>query len=171
MQGDPAVLRRLIGRLFGFQEEIERLEQQLQDLSWDTAFGMWTRAAFLQFCHVMPRGRRILLFLDLDAIHGMNERYGYEQVNRLVKTTFSVSFRRSDVVARWFSGDEIVILFDSDAIGAERKIAQLQESARQQGLTFKYEVGEWVVGKQAVEDVVEELGRKVGLQKEHGAPQ
>ena len=165
------MLKRLIGRLLGFQAEIERLQVQLQDLSWDTAFGMWTRAAFLQFCHVMPRGRRILLFLDLDGIHGLNERYGYEQVNQRIKTSFSVSFRRSDVVARWFSGDEIVILFDSDALGAERKITQLQESAREQGLTFKYEVGEWVVGKQAVEDVVEELGRKVNLQKEHGRQQ
>jgi len=129
---------------------------------------MWTRGAFLQFCHVMPRSARIVAFIDLDDIHGLNEQLGYSEVDRRVKAAFSVSFRRSDVMARWYSGDEIVILFDADMIGAERKVEELEKSAHNQGLSFKYEVSEWVVGKDPVEDVIKEMADKVALHKSDG---
>ena len=51
-------------------------------------------------------------FIDLNHIYELNEHLGYNEVDRRVKEMFSVSFRRSDIVARWYSGDEIVILFD-----------------------------------------------------------
>lgn len=74
-------------------------------------------------------------------------------------------FRRSDVVARWYSGDEIVILFDADEVGAGRKIEQLIESAAEQGMTFYAELGQWEVGKVTIEDTVDELANKVAKQK------
>lgn len=159
------MLRDLVGRIFGFEREIRELRQQVRDLSWDSTFGMWTRGAFLQFCQVMPRGRRVVAFIDLVRIHELNEQLGYTEVDRRVKATFSMPFRRSDIVARWYSGDEIAILFDSDRSGAERKIAQLRESAARQGLAFDYELGEWEVGKQAIEDVIAALAEKVTAQR------
>jgi GGDEF domain-containing protein len=86
---------------------------------------MWTRNAFLQFCHVMPRDVRWVAFIDMNKIHELNEELGYTEVDRRIKETFSVPFRRSDVVARWYSGDYIVILFDADGSGAGHKIEQL----------------------------------------------
>ena len=74
-------------------------------------------------------------------------------------------FRRSDVVARWYSGDEIVILFDSDEEGARRKVGQLIESAVEQDLTFFAELGQWEVGNSTIEDIVEELADGVTKQK------
>ena len=70
----------------------------------------------------MPRDMRWVAFIDMNKIHELNEELGYTEVDRRMKETFSVPFRRSDVVARWYSGDEIVILFDADEGGAERKI-------------------------------------------------
>ena len=70
--GDEAprsVLRQLAARLFGFDREIRALHEHIRGLSWDTAFGMWTRGAFLQFCQIMPRGTRTIVFLDLDHMH------------------------------------------------------------------------------------------------------
>ena len=151
------MLKLFVGKIFGFQRKIEVLEEQIEHLRWDMAFGMWTREAFLQFCQIMPRGMRILAFIDLDQIHVLNEEYGYAEVDRRVKSTFSVPFRRSDIVARWYSGDEIVILFDSDLEWAESKISELQESAQVQELTFHYALGEWEVGKSGIEELVEEL--------------
>jgi len=159
------VLKKLIGKLFGFEGEIRELRRQVKELSWDSSFGMWTRGAFLQFCHVMPRDRRYIAFIDLNKIHQLNEKYGYMEVDRLVKETFSVPFRRSDVVARWYSGDEIVILFDSDLALAEGKIEQLHVSAADQGLTFYAQIGQWEVGKVPIEEVVDELADKVLEQK------
>ena len=159
------MIKKLVGKLFGFEKEILDLRQQVQELSWDSSFGMWTRGAFLQFCDIMPRGRRIVVFIDLDQVHDLNEELGYTEVDRRVKATFSMPFRRSDVVARWYSGDEIVILFDTDREGAERKISQLEKSAASQGMAFQFEVGEWEVGKTVIEDVVSVLADRLTQRK------
>ena len=56
------MLKRMVSRFFGLDSEIQDLRRQVRELSWDSSFGMWTRNAFLQFCHVMPRDvRRIAL--------------------------------------------------------------------------------------------------------------
>lgn len=159
------MLRRWIGKLLGFETEIETLKQRISELSIDPVFGMWTRGAFIQFSHIMPRGVRVMAFLDVNDIHSLNERYGYEEVNRKMRAMFSIPFRRSDLVARWFSGDEIVILFDADREFAQRKIEQLQQAAQQQGMSFLYAIGEWNVGKQPVEDVIQMLSDQVLEQK------
>lgn len=159
------MLKKLIGKLFGFETEIDLLKEQISQLSMDPVFGMWTRNAFLQFSQVMPRGLRVIAFLDLDNLHQLNDQYGYEEVNRRIRDIFSVPFRRSDLIARWFSGDEIVILFDADQEFALRKIGQLEEAARQQGMGFHFQLGIWDVGKDPVEKVIDELSEKVLGQK------
>lgn len=142
------MLRDYVGRLFGFDAEILGLREKVRELSWDDAYHMYTRPAFLQFAQIMPRGRRILAFIDLDYIHRLDQELGYTEVDRRVQSTFSVSFRRSDIVARWYSGDEIVILFDSERDGAERKMEELAVAGRAEGLTFKFAIGDWDVGKE-----------------------
>ena len=129
----------------GFYGELRR---QVKGPSWETSFGMWTRGAFLQFCH-MPR---VIAFIDLNHIHELNEQLGYNELDRRVKEMFSVPFRRGYIVARWYSGDEIVILFDSDLTVAQQKIEQLRSSAAEQERTFYCEIGGGVIeiGKQSV---------------------
>lgn len=166
--GDEAprsLLRQLVARLFGFDREIRALHEHIRGLSWDTAFGMWTRGAFLQFCQIMPRGTRTIVFLDLDHMHVLNEKLGYSSVDRRISATFGGLFRRSDVVARWYSGDEIVILFDAGREAALRKVDQLAQSGRAQGLSFKYATGQWEVGVEPIEDVVDKLAADVTAQK------
>ncbi|MDP7449931.1 MAG: hypothetical protein QF689_15160 [Candidatus Latescibacteria bacterium] len=159
------MLRELVGRLFGFDKEILGLRDKVRELSWDDAYGVYTRPAFLQFAQIMPRARRIIAFIDLDDIHRLDQELGYAEVDRRVQATFSVPFRRSDIVARWYSGDELVILFDSERIGAERKMEELAVAAAAEGLSFKFDIGEWDVGKEPVDDVIEGLTRNVMLQK------
>jgi len=159
------MFKQILGRMLGYEQEIEKLKEQVDQLSWDTSFGMWTRGAFLQFCHIMPRGTRIVAFIDLNKIHSLNESLGYDEVDRRVNEAFAIRFRRSDVVARWFSGDEIVILFDSDLIGAERKVEELQASARKQGLDFMFEIAKWEVGRETIEEIVKVLGEGIARQK------
>jgi GGDEF domain-containing protein len=139
------------------RREINDLRTKVEELSWDQPFGMWTRGALLQFCRIMPRGTRTVAFIDLDDIHSLNQSLGYAEVNRRVRSSFSIPFRRSDLVARWFSGDELVIILDCDREGAGLKIAQLRESARKHGLSFTHEIGEWEVGRQPFTKIVEEL--------------
>ncbi len=147
----------IIAKIFGLHSHIAELERQIHDLSWDSTFDMWTRNAFIQFCRVMPRGRRAIAFVDLDNVHGLNRLFGYREVDRRVKNTFAIPWRSSDIVARWYSGDEMVILFDDGEEGARRKIGELLGSAQENGLSFAWELGHWDVGKQSVETVIGEL--------------
>ncbi len=105
----------------------------------------------------MPRGERTLVFIDLDRIHALNHKHGYAEVDRRVRSTFSIPLRSSDIVARWYSGDEIVILFDNDRESALAKVGELEASAAREGLTFTFEIGTWEVGAQDVVDVVSAL--------------
>jgi diguanylate cyclase (GGDEF)-like protein len=152
--------RKIIGNLFGFQTEIDDLRSRINELSWDSVFGMWTRTAFLQFCRVMPRGQRTIVFIDLDRIHSLNNRHGYTEVDRMVREAFSIPLRQSDIVARWYSGDEIVILFDNDRDSAVRKIQELERSAARQGLSFSHEMGVWDVGSTDIIEVVNGLSTR-----------
>ena len=157
------MLRDFVGRLFGFNREILRLREKVEELSWDQAYGMYTRPAFMQFARIMPRGRRNVAFIDLDDIHRLDQELGSTEVDRRVRVTFSVPFRRSDIVARWYSGDEIVILFDAERAGAERKMIELTAAAAAVEMTFESALGEWEVGREPVEDVIEGLSRNVML--------
>jgi GGDEF domain-containing protein len=170
-------IQAALANLLGVTRRIEDLEQRVRELSWDAPFGMWTRNAFRQFCRVMPRSRRSVAFVDLENIHALNGRLGYAEVDRRIRTSFAIPFRSSDIVARWYSGDEIVILFDSDAAGAERKLGELRESAAAQDLASASAVGSWEVGRQNIEDVISVLaaqaaasrGRPPGRAREVGA--
>lgn len=158
-------MRKLIGRIFRFEQELAELQAQIQELQWDRPFGMLTRGAFMQHCAVMPRGVRNIAFIDLDDINALNDRFGYGEVDNRVRATFSVPFRRSDIVARWYSGDEIVILFDSDRQGANRKLRELDASARKHGLSFQASQGEWEVGKEGIEKAVAALSKQMAGKK------
>ena len=160
-----ARLRAWIGRLLGFEQEIEELQKRIRELQWDTAFDMWTRTALLQICRMMPRGKRAVAFFDFDDIHGLNHKVGYVEVDRRIRQTFSIQFRTSDLVARWYSGDEIVIVFDADESGAREKIAELKQQADLENVGFMFQLGTWDVGNEGLVDVVNELSEKNRLEQ------
>lgn len=159
--------KQVISRIFGLHTHIAELERRIRELSWDNAFDMWTRNAFLQFCRVMPRGRRTVAFIDLDDVHGLNASLGYQEVDRRIQSAFAIPWRSSDIVARWYSGDEIVILFDNDYEGAEIKINELKASASDNGLGFAYEIGSWYVGEEPIEAPVERISNLLRLNNPH----
>ena len=53
----------------------------------------------------------------------------------------------------------MVILFDCTMTGAERKIRDLATSARQNGLSFQYEIGKWDVSVEPITEMVNRLSR------------
>ena len=60
-KASESVVRGLVGKIFGFDGEIKELRRQVHELSWDSCFGMWTRNAFLQFCHATCAGSPSLI--------------------------------------------------------------------------------------------------------------
>ena len=83
-------------------------------------------------------------------------------MDRRIRAAFSIPLRRSDIVSRWYSGDEIVILFDSDSDeeGAARKLSDLEESATRWDISFQHEVGTWDVGRESIVALVDRLAER-----------
>jgi len=155
------MIRKLVGRMFGFDAEIAHLERKVKELGWDQCFGMFTRPAFLEVCRMQPRITRAVAFLDFDRIHELNHEVGYEEVNRRIRELFDGSLRKSDLVGRHFSGDEVVIVLDTDdrAI-AMRLIEGLLARAKEHGLSFTYALGRWEKDE-PLQEVTDRLGEKV----------
>jgi GGDEF domain-containing protein len=155
------MIRRFIGRLFGFDAEIARLERKVKDLGWDDCFGIYTRPAFLELCRMQPRISRVVAFLDFDRIHEMNHKVGYDEVNRRVREVFSGALRKSDLVGRHFSGDEIVIVLDTLDLGsAEEVLKGLRARAQEHGLSFTHALGLWEKDE-PLEEPIGRLGEEV----------
>ena len=104
-------------------------------------------------------------FLDFDHLKQLNSKFGYAEVNNRIRRALSIKRRRSDLLARWFSGDEVIALFDGDLRAAKHKIEELKESARSEGLDFTYELGTWVVGSESIEEAVRRTANRVLEQK------
>jgi GGDEF domain-containing protein len=150
--------------LESLRDEIRILQAELAELSWDAPFGMLTRNAFLHSCRNLPSGIHSLAFIDLDDIGELNLRIGYTEVDRLIFAAFTCLRGGSDTVARWYSGDEIVVLF---AAGSDPQVAieRLIQSAAATHLTFHFQIGVWDAGRETVEQAIAVLSRQTNLSK------
>lgn len=158
------MLREMVGRIFGYQGEIEDLNRQVSELSWDEPFGMLTRKAFLRVCQAITSGNRTVIFVDLDNIGNLNLQIGYTEVDRRIRSTFARLRNPGELVGRWYSGDEIVIVSDSQQ-GATWEIEELYRTANNYGISFTSAIGEWEPGKSSILEVVERLSEKTCAQK------
>ena len=136
------VAYRMAGSLTDITER-KKAEQQLHfDAFHDPLTSLSNRAYFMErLAHVIRIAKRkkdyrfAVLFLDLDEFKVVNDRYGHDVGDRLLKVVASrlLSFMRSmDTLAR-LGGDEFVILLEDidklqEAIQvAERILSQLSE--------------------------------------------
>ncbi len=80
-------------------------------LLWVGTYGCFRRELFDVLHPLLKMLGYNFVFLDIDHFGHVNEEYGYEGANSLVRESLR-SFRRSrdlTVVCRYFSGDELVI--------------------------------------------------------------
>ena len=159
------MIKRWFGKLFNIQEEIETLKIKLRELSWDEPFGMLTRNGFLHLCReITPQFRRVV-FIDLDGIGDLNLELGYSEVDRRVKSIFEEFGNSSEIVARWYSGDEIVLVFD-DLIDSDHRIQQLFKAAKTVGISFVYASGIWHKKQTPIIEMIDQLSARVCAEKQ-----
>ena len=88
-----------------------------------------------------------LVYIDLDNFKSVNDRFGHhmgDEVLKEVATILKTSFRKGDVVAR-FGGDEFMVLsFNSDKKGIERKLSYvtslIEERFKEHGISMSWGV-------------------------------
>lgn len=119
------------------QTENEKLRRTLKELVYDNDYGMLTRKGFENTLHKFPRNQTLwITAMDICDMRGNNETHGYHKTNRLIKNTYSV-LRKSDICARFFSGDEIILITTNYPARALKK---LKESAQANGIDFGYNI-------------------------------
>ena len=138
------------------QEEIDHLRKQVQELSWDTAFEMWTRPAVLNLCNQIDDGMRMVVFLDLDDIGSLNLSFGYSEVDRRVRSLFSEIHNKNVIIGRWYSGDEIILVFE-DEVSAQEGLSNLYNKALECGVGFTAASARWEIGQKTIHAVMDQL--------------
>ena len=92
----------------------DQLRNLIKELAWNDDYGCFTRAGFEKVVwDQIAHKARWLIFFDVDFMHELNDRHGYDGVNAIIKK--SLPLRESDFKAgQWFSGDEFIVCITDD---------------------------------------------------------
>lgn len=116
------------------QERIKALEEENTFLKIHSPYGILTRAG-LELEKRSLDSAQYAVFADIDDMHGLNARHGYENVNQMIREALQL---RSDdllLTGLWFSGDEIVFVIKSPADGFMKRVRE-SFAARGMGITL-----------------------------------
>ena len=117
-----------------------------------------------------------LVFLDLDDLKSINDRYGHEEGDHMITKTVEIirsCIRRSDVVCRW-GGDEFLLIIRATPQQAERIMDKIQEQLtaynetgkRPYQIAFSYGVVELTNAEgETVDTLVAKADKKMYLHK------
>lgn len=131
-----ASLRQCVPWLSGRAEEASR------DASTDALTGLASYRALQQrLTHELDRSKRsgdqfTVLFLDLDRLKDLNDRYGHERGNtvlRAVADEIRATIRTTDLAARYGGDEFVVLLTNTDRAGALRVADAVRERIEQAG--------------------------------------
>ena len=146
------ILESEVVRTFWLKEVSEPAE-----LTRDSAYDIWSRSAFFQFCKVAPHRKYTAMLLQFGRL---DSSVSEMEVDLRIKSIIAtVAFERGDIVARWSDG-EIVVLTDYGRGLADKRIAELSEGARQGGLPLRYNLGTWEAGRTSIEEIINWLVRR-----------
>jgi len=130
---DPVLLRAAALNKLRRAADIRRESRQ------DALTGLPNRAAFAEaYERALALARRngeslAVAMLDLDHFKSINDRFGHAQgddVLRHLSAMVGEVLRRSDLLARWGGEEFVILLPNTDAGGAERALANVQERVR-----------------------------------------
>jgi len=156
------LIRTFLGKILGFLSDIEHLNQEIRELSWDKTFNMYNSAGLFRKCKNIPPGEIYgVAFVDLDCLHHLNNIYGYDEVNKKIKATFDIKKGQGDFIGRIFSGDEI---FVAGAGGLERLkilLKRITIQGRDHKISFRSSIRIWETGSCDIKTLLDEMGREL----------
>ena len=109
----------------------KQLENLVKSLSWNDRFDCYTRPGLEQYMWSQISGTaKFVVFIDVDDMHELNIRHGYEGVNQIIKDSLGI-LRATDFIAgQWFSGDEFAVFVTDNLKRGESNPQELCERLR-----------------------------------------
>ncbi len=141
---------------YAYNSVVSNLVKALaQKAAFDPLTGLYSRSFLLENLEkAIERVKRdnektfLLIYLDLDNFKRVNDRFGHsvgDEVLRRAADRIRKSFRKGDVVAR-FGGDEfMVIAYNADRDGVERRLVDLKERVEKELRTYGISVSWGIV--------------------------
>jgi GGDEF domain-containing protein len=155
-------LRELVNQLL---EENREKDARIDQLSWNAAYGCYTREGFLREKWPQIAGTvKWIIYFDIDNMNKLNEKYGHSGVDARIKESLQV--RGSDFVAgQRYSGDEIFVCITEDdsrdPVNADMFCERLKETFSKNGVPATFAVVEVTST-----DLIENFERAVQLVEE-----
>ena len=118
-------------------------DELIQALAHDPIYGCYTRPGleFVAWPEIQPRARYII-FADLDNMHGLNDKFGYTEIDRRIRLSLTARTTDAFSCGRWYSGDEIIWILTDDptrpAIDPQGFINRMTETFSEFGLSAMF---------------------------------
>jgi GGDEF domain-containing protein len=97
------------------QKENEALRAEIEALKIHAPYGILSRAGLEYEKRNVVNNAQYAIFGDIDRMHELNKRYGYETVNGMIKEALTLRHDDLLLTGLWFSGDELVFVVKSNA--------------------------------------------------------
>ena len=112
----------------------------------DPLTSLSNRRGFEHYMESMQSPRGILVFVDVDHLKQVNQRFGYQLADEKLKAlgaTLRAAFRSTDCVCRWGGDEFLLFLNESDTSAADIRVREvIAEITEATELTLSFGVAE-----------------------------
>src|SRR6056300_370288 len=154
----------------------ERRESLVVESMSDPLTSLRNRRGFEHYIKSKQSSRGILVFVDIDRLKQVNQRFGYQSADEKLKTLGAIlgaAFRSTDCVCRWGGDEFLVFLKESDPSAADIRVREVMAEIREAtGLTLSFgavEVNMACNDQNLITEALDKAQRAMGQSKEtHG---
>ena len=120
----------------------ERRESLVVESMSDPLTSLCNRRGFEHYIKSKQSSRGVLVFVDVDRLKQVNQRFGYQSADEKLKMLGAIlgaAFRSTDCVCRWGGDEFLVFLKESDQSAADIRVREvITEITEATGLTLSF---------------------------------
>jgi diguanylate cyclase (GGDEF)-like protein len=124
----------------------ERRESLVVESMSDPLTSLCNRRGFEHYIKSKQSSRGVLVFVDVDRLKQVNQRFGYQSADEKLKTLGAIlgaAFRSTDCVCRWGGDEFLMFLKESDQSAAEIRVREVITEIREAtALTISFGIAE-----------------------------
>lgn len=146
------------------RQQIKKQRQEIKRLHICPTYGCLSRQGINSYWNSLQRKDGLaIVFLDIDHMGELNSRLGYQEVDQRLSRAFS-QVRSNELLGRWYSGDELVMLVPRiEAIAAATRI---QNALKLEGISATFGIAN--AEGQFLSDIVKQASALVQESKRKG---